>query len=212
MCIHIFGTVQKWTPCTKFFLVAWKKKVRKDVTSAPTPQLHDHMIQPKNILFRYLLVFLIYTFAGIKGSPGMTGFQGMSGDPGQTGLSGEKGLLGMPGQQGNKGDMGPQGPKGSYLLFSLVIMTACTLDCFMWNVNNSVLELIIFVVNNFFSSGERGVMGPPGQMSGIELEHMKEVMKGAKGEHGDRGSAGFTGPRGTYCCYNYLLSWYESEM
>lgn len=76
---------------------------------------------------------------------------------------------------------------------------------------NSVLEVIFSPVNNLFLSGERGVMGPPGKMSVIEMTHMKEVMKGEKGDSGHAGNPGFTGPRGKYsyliCCYSV----YESK-
>lgn len=51
-------------------------------------------------------------------------------------------------------------------------------------------------MNNLFLSGERGVMGPPGKMSVVEMTHMKEVMKGEKGDFGHEGDPGFTGPRG----------------
>lgn len=57
-------------------------------------------------------------------------------------------------------------------------------------------------MNHLFLLGERGVMGPPGNVTIKEMKYIKDSMKGAKGDCGNQGAQGFTGPRGEH---NYLL-------
>lgn len=54
-------------------------------------------------------------------------------------------------------------------------------------------------------SGERGLVGPPGEKPTIPIV-MKLEMKGVKGDPGEEGLKGFVGPRGKPAFLNWVLA------
>uniref|UniRef100_A0A8C5JJI6 Collagen IV NC1 domain-containing protein n=5 Tax=Passeriformes TaxID=9126 RepID=A0A8C5JJI6_JUNHY len=127
---------------------------------------------------------------GNPGFPGKNGVPGLPGDQGDTGVMGFPGSQGLPGPKGLQGMTGFQGEPGDQV--NRVVVKCPGLCSYLLPLRNMMKEAC-----TFFSIGDPGNPGPPGETIFVRGDPGDSGVRGAPGNPGPRGQQGARGPPGS---------------